>query len=126
MNHNTRCKICYHLTNSFSGFVDGIYEAKRCEDDYLYILRIENTEESFYKIGRSFCPERRVIDIKSSLPKSYTVGIIYLEKHNHEDCVVRERKLLNFSLDKHYIPKVTFQGYTEAREVFDIKDVTAL
>lgn len=124
INHNTRCKECHHITNIFTGFVEGIYETKRYEDDYIYILRIKNSEESFYKIGRSFCPERRAIDIRSSLPKSYMVDILYLEKHKHEDCVKREKELLGSTLDKYYLPQTKFAGHTEARELFNIEDVT--
>lgn len=124
INHGTRCKTCYHLTNSFSGFVTNVYEDKRKDDDYLYILKIESPDETFYKIGRSFNPERRKIDISSDLPKNYKVYLLYLEKHSHEMCVERERRLLKITEDSHYLPKEFFNGYTEARKPFNLEEIT--
>ncbi|HDG1611393.1 TPA: GIY-YIG nuclease family protein [Vibrio cholerae] len=114
INHNQRCGDCHHIDNNFSGFVGGVYTGRLDDNDFIYILGLENNEESFIKIGRSFNVDRRLIDIKTSA-KSYKVSLLYLEKGNHSEIVERESYLLNKTKHLHHMPTNKFDGWSECR-----------
>lgn len=122
INHNQRCGDCHRINNSFSGFVNGVYEGRTYDNDFLYILRFEGVNETFIKIGRTFNLERRMVDTRSAA-KGYSVSLIYLEQNLHFQIVERESYLLNKTKHLHYMPKNRFEGWSECRSVIPLEDI---
>lgn len=86
--HGVGCKTCYRDKNPSNG--KGFYPERAEDEDTFYILLIDN---SYLKIGRSFCMKNRLKDIKSSA-KTKDVKIIYKFKGKHIDIYSHEQSIL--------------------------------
>lgn len=78
---------------------------------YLYLFKIFNDQETFYKIGLSNNPLKRSYGIRSATKQSYSVEILYKEYGLLKDMFVKEQTLLTSSTV--YVPLIYFGGYTE-------------
>lgn len=92
-----------------------------CEDKIaiLYVVRMYNNFESFYKIG---------ITSKSTINRRFTscpynIEVVKIIKSNNASFIYDlEKILLRATKHLRYSPKIKFAGYTECREVFDINE----
>ncbi len=95
----------------------GIYNQTRFQrndldfDTYLYIMHLYSDTESFYKIGISKFPRKRMNSIIRDSEKNYRVDIVF-QKHGHiRDIFKLEQFLLNNT--SKYVPTYKFGGHTE-------------
>lgn len=98
---NHRCKTC---AENLWGF----YQERATDIDTLYLLRFQNNEEVFYKIGRTFKTKDRFDYFR----KFYNIDVISLLEDTHTFVYKREdyfKKLLS-SLGLHYTPNIEFHG----------------
>ena len=88
---------------------------KRCKGRVpkLYVIRLFNKEESFYKIGITSKDliKRRFTKIP------YDYEIIKIVEGKPDYIFDLERRFLSLTKNKKYIPKIKFEGYTECRKV---------
>lgn len=102
-----RCKTC-------SESVFGFYHERSNDNDFLYLLKFCNTDELFYKIGRTFKPKERFkyfsefynIDVVS------VVDDLHINVYQKEKYFKKELSLRGY----HYTPKESFDG--SAQECF--------
>lgn len=92
------------------------YFTKRPENkeipSYLYMIRLYNEEESFYKIGLTTkTTEQRYKYF--NLECNYKVEILYEEKCSLYEAWQREQQILRLNYQYKYRPKQTFRGFTE-------------
>lgn len=92
------------------------YFTKRPENkdipSYLYLVRLYNEEESFYKIGVT--TKNTVQRYKHlNLECDYQVEILYEEKCSLYQAWKREQEILRLNHQYKYLPKQTFRGFTE-------------
>lgn len=82
----------------------------------LYLIKLFNDEELFYKIGCTF----KDINIrKRKIP--YNVEIIKTKADTIKNISIYEEQILNNFKQYQYIPKISFSGYTECftKEILD-------
>lgn len=92
------------------------YFTKRPENkeipSYLYMIRLYNEEESFYKIGLTTkTTEQRYKYF--NLECNYKVEILYEEKCSLYEAWQREQQILRLNHQYKYRPKQTFRGFTK-------------
>ena len=87
---------------------------KRCEGKIakLYIIRIFNDNESFYKVG--ITSKNNIKRRFTKLPYSWEL-IHLIESDNPDYIFDLERKILRETKDSKYLPLIKFEGYTECR-----------
>lgn len=107
----SKCPECTSGTTVF--FNDTVLESRKSECEnikaVLYIAKIYNEEESFYKIGVSqFSGDIR---LKKGLNRNYNYKILQEESLNLYEALKKEKQILNSNTK--YIPKYKFKGYTE-------------
>ena len=116
----------YHLAGNGCpecGKVTGGYSAtdyaKVCPDgSNVYLLKIYDKEEMFYKIGISKNIKNRVQDIKGQA--RYNVDIVSYNYHEDAEYVFYVENILNYLFDQFkYKPKQNFQGFTECFSYVD-------
>ena len=95
----------------------GVYEGKEDNDDFLYVIKLYNKDESFIKIGRSFSPKTRINVIR----KFYDIEILKLISGKHLKIRDLESGLHTELKNYHYTPKIPFKG-----SVFECFDILAL
>lgn len=98
---NHRCKTC---AENLWGF----YQERATDTDTLYLLRFQNNEEVFYKIGRTF----NIKDRFDYFRKFYNIEVISLLEDTHTFVHRREdyfKKLLS-TIGFHYTPNIEFHG----------------
>lgn len=76
----------------------------------IYFLALENEEERFFKIGRTFLPIK--MRLGRNIPYKYHV-LIELPFLNAKECCERENTIHNNLKEFQYIPKIKFNGYNE-------------
>ena len=88
--------------------VYGFYEGRYNEQDTLYIIKLEDSFESFYKIGRSF----NVRDRYREYSKYYVVTELFTHRDIHNKIYPLEQDLHVRCNDLHYLPSINFGGAT--------------
>jgi hypothetical protein len=78
---------------------------------YLYLFRIFNNQESFYKVGLSKTPNKRLSQIIRDSSHVYSVGILYQEFGFLKDMFAKEQSIIESCL--RYQPFSSFGGHTE-------------
>ena len=110
VNHGSRCPSCAKEITSRQ-----FYSSKRYCKDNLYLITLENGEESFIKVGRSFNPQSRFSVIARE--SGYTVkDIIILLEDTHEKVHSAEAIVLKEFETYSYKPLSYFKGSTECRD----------
>jgi len=85
---------------------------------HLYLIKLENEFESFYKIGTSV---HRYCRFYQLMKHGYRATIVYmLMKLDCHEAMNMECKL--HGLFKHYRPLIKFGGYTECYKNIDIEE----
>ncbi|UZV41176.1 putative homing endonuclease [Vibrio phage vB_VpaM_R16F] len=88
--HGLGCKTCYKHKNRSNG--KGFYPNRINEDDTFYALLIN---DSYVKIGRSFCIKDRLKDIRRSA-KTTNIKVLYKFKGKHIDVYNHEQYMLDY------------------------------
>ena len=105
---NSRPRCC--SVEGSNGF--GYYPLRSEETDTLYLLKLTDNHETFYKIGRTFNLDKRVKELARY--SGYSIGLIGFLKDNHEKVFsLEQRLLLNDLLSWKYTPFKTFGGSRE-------------
>lgn len=102
-----RCKTC-------SESVFGFYHKRSNDNDFLYLLKFCNTDELFYKIGRTFKPKERF----KYFSEFYNIDVVSVVEDLHIN-VYQKEKYFKKELSLrgyHYTPKESFDG--SAQECF--------
>jgi hypothetical protein len=79
-------------------------------NSHLYVLKIKLKRETFYKIGISVTPKRRLLSIPF---KPSEKSIILCLKANVDLIIKLEKQLHHLLKNSKYIPSILFGGYTE-------------
>ena len=112
------CPACYSVYNSFK-LED--YEKLCPKGSHLYVVRLHNEIEQFYKIGISKTPAKRFKQYKQD---GFNIGdniILFNQDAGLIFCL--EDDLLNSYKSEKYIPTKKFKGYTECFTYVDIAEV---
>lgn len=87
---------------------------------YLYLIKLSNKKEAFYKIGISVNKYSRFYQI---MKFGYSCNIEYMMfGKNYLELLELEGKLHNIFSEKSYTPFVKFGGYTECYSNIDEKE----
>lgn len=78
---------------------------------YLYLFRIFNDQESFYKVGLSKAPKKRLSQIVRDSARVYSVEILYQEFGFLKDMFAKEQSIIESCSS--YKPLSSFGGHTE-------------
>lgn len=84
---------------------------KLAETSTLYLIKIYNDDESFYKIGKTIGEIKKRFSGKGKLPYKYTI----IKKYNSEIGEIYDLEILLHRKYKkyQYFPKINFGGYSE-------------
>ena len=98
----TRCRVCSYLAKSCG---NGHYEDREEEEDYLYIVlpRDGVVPLDYFKVGRSFSPNKRLYGLKSVAKLDFEIHKLY--KGTHKQVYAVEQELIgkgnNSLFDQH-------------------------
>lgn len=109
----TGCPECAKSNNnywSYSGWEKAGQESKYFDGYKVYVIKISNSNESFYKIGKTFNPLWLRFS-RGQLPYNYTVIEIF--EGSAEYMCRLEQRLLNFHTMNKYTPEKEFAGSGE-------------
>ncbi len=100
---------CAKLTNNM-----GFYPDRVNWEDTLYLLKLVSKKdcdekECFYKIGRSFCFDKRLSNLKAH----YDIDVIATITNNHKEIFEKEKYLLKSNKPYSYSPLISFGGQGE-------------
>lgn len=96
-------------------------QSKNFDGYKMYVVKLYDSEESFYKIGKTFRPVHlRFKDIKSM----YNYEVIQVIEGDADTISKLERKYQQINKDNKYTPKVAFCGSTECFSKVNIKGIT--
>lgn len=94
----------------FSHWEEASKTSKNFDGYKIYFLALQNNEERFFKIGRTFLPIN--LRLSKNIPYDYHV-LIELQFNTAIECCNRESKIHNNLKEFQYIPKIKFNGYNE-------------
>jgi len=95
-----RCDICNF----------GFFRRNAQALDHLYLIKLDNENESFIKIGRTFDLQKRMEEFKEV---GYVATILSNVRANHETIFKLEQTYHKALADYQYIPTIKFVGWTE-------------
>ena len=102
-----RCKYCQREDSTYYGYYPKFSDRK----DYLYLIKINNRNNTFYKIGRSFTPNIRFSRLKTEVD-GCTIDTISLWQGLHSDVYAEEASVL-YAFKEYSLHTQTFNGHTE-------------
>lgn len=136
---NLKCTECYHEWDTlYHNIVSngnrcpscarsrrfwGLYKDRLYDKDSLYLFHMKNSDEDFYKIGRSFNLETRIRDLKLY----YETTLVGSWKNIHEVVYSKEKELHKTVKVFSYTPEIRFGGETECftQEILSHPDIIA-
>lgn len=100
---------CAKLTNNM-----GFYPEREYFEDTLYLLKLSSKDscsgyEDFYKLGRSFCFDRRLSNLKAH----YDIKVLATITAKHKYIFNEEQHLLKANKEFSYLPLISFGGQGE-------------
>lgn len=113
---------CAPCANEFG--VYGWYKDKEFHTDFIYLIKVTNTNEYFYKIGRTFNINRRLKQHRNN--KNYTFDLVAYKEGTHKQIFELETYLLKTSYTIKHSPEFVWAGgYNECRtpEILNHPDV---
>ena len=88
---------------SMESFNFGFMKDRSKEEDQLYLISMEDNSGEFYKIGRSFCSNKRI----KTYPKTLKARLLKILKATHETIYTLEQ-------DIHYVLRLKGLSYTSS------------
>ncbi len=102
------CPVCANLGPLYKDMDKDECRKVKCS---IYLIKMYNDSESFFKVGISRLPRRRLLDLASE--SGYKVECLELFKGNLFDCVTVEHKTFSHFSSFKYPPLALFSGHTE-------------
>lgn len=116
------CPECGKMTG---GYGASDYEKICPYGSNVYLMRVENKNEMFYKIGISKQPFKRANDISNS--SEYSVSVLSYIYHKDAKMIwTIERELHDLFKQFKYYPQSKFEGHTECFSYIDTDEFTSL
>lgn len=113
----SRCPLCSKEDSNY-----GYYPKRAKEEDNLYLIRMSNDKEFFYKVGRSFDVVKRV----ATLSKTYNCCVINTLVDTHDRIYMLEQCIHRLIKEHHHTPLLYFKGgKTECftKEIMGVKEI---
>lgn len=109
--HNRGCPKCgkEKVIGGYNNKFFTVFPEHKNLDSHIYLIRLYNNSEEFYKIGISLNAEKR----KCQFPREYRKDLIVCQKFKLYKSFQMEQKLLKDFKTYKYIPTSRFRGYTE-------------